>query len=429
MAIRARIKSAWNAFGQEEVYRAPPGVGMSSTGRPPDQPRLRFSNERSIIASVYTRIGVDVASIPIRHVQLDDKGRYSKDLETELSLCLNLEANIDQAPMAFRLDLVTSLFDKGAVAIVPVDTTIDPVFGEEFDILSMRIGEITTWYPKHVRVAIYNEALGIRQEVVLPKRNVAIVYNPLFAVMNEQNSTLQRLIRKLSILDAVDEQSGSGKLDIIIQLPYVVKTPARKLQAEERRKDIEMQLKGSQYGIAYTDGTEKITQLNRPAENNLLKQVEYLTNLLYSELGITAGIMDGTADEAAMLNYYNRTVEPILMSVVEAMQRAFVGRAGVRKKKRIMYIQNPFKLVPLSQIAEISDKLTRNEIVTANEMRGFIGMTPHEDPKADKLINSNMPQPAAETGSDLTEVEGIMNETLKGVLDDVTRIVGGQGAT
>ena len=398
MAITERFKDAWNAFRKQELdYNVYDSVGSVSYGRPPDRLQMRFSNERSIISSIYTRIGIDVSSIGIRHVVMDEFGRYSKDLDSGLNRCLTLEANLDQAPRAFRQDIVTTLFDKGVAAIVPVDTSVNPFDTDTYDIHTLRVGEVTTWYPNHVRVSIYNEARGLREEVTLEKKFVAIVQNPLYAVMNEPNSTLQRLIRKLNLLDTVDEQSSSGKLDLIIQLPYVIKSDARRNQAEQRRKDIEFQLKGSQYGIAYTDGTEKITQLNRPAENNLLQQVEYLTDMLYSQLGITTAVMDGTADEKTMLNYYNRTIEPILDSVVEAMERTFVGRLGIAKRERIKYFRDPFKLVPVSNLAEIADKFTRNEILTSNEIRGFMGIPPSADPKADKLINSNMPQPTDQT--------------------------------
>jgi hypothetical protein len=353
---------------------------------------MRFNSERSIIASIYTRIAVDVAGIDIRHVKVDEQNRYKEDAPSELNMRLSFEANIDQAPRAFKQDIVATMIDKGVAAIVPVDTNINPETRDVFDILTMRVGEIVNWYPHHVRVSVYNEKTGKRQEVILPKNSVSIVENPLFAVMNEPNSTLQRLIRKLALLDSVDEATGSGKLDLIIQLPYVIKSEARREQAEKRRQDIEFQLKGSQYGIAYTDGTEKITQLNRPAENNLLKQIEYLTNKLYGELGITEEVMNGTADEKVMLNYYNRTVEPILDAIVQAMQRSFLKERGFKDQERIVYFRDPFKLVPISQIAEIADKFARNEILSSNEIRGFIGMRPSSDPKADQLVNSNMPQ-------------------------------------
>lgn len=345
------------------------------------------------MSSIYTRISVDVSGLMIKHIKVDSDDRYVSDMQTHLNDCLTLEPNLDQSPRPFRQDIVMTLFDRGCAAIVPVDTSQSPVTNEVFDIYSMRVGEIVTWYPKHVKVSVYNENTGVREDVTLEKTFVAIIENPLYSVMNEPNSTLQRLIRKLSLLDAVDEQSASGKLDIIIQLPYVIKSEAKKQQAEQRREDIEFQLRGSKYGIAYTDGTEKITQLNRPAENNLLAQVEYLTKLLYNQLGLTEEVMNGTADENAMLNYFNRTIEPILDAIVESMQRAFLGPQGAQHNERIRYFKDPFRLVPLSQIADIADKFTRNEILTANEIRQIVGIRPHEDPKADQLTNSNMPQP------------------------------------
>jgi putative sterol carrier protein len=393
LAIMDRVKKAWNAFvvtmPPEEVTYSP---GVSYTSASPSRPRFRYYNERSIVTSIYNRISIDVASIPFRHIKVDDRGRYKENIQSNLNVCLTLEANIDQGPRAFRQDIVMTLFDNGVAAIVPVDTVVNPTTNEVFDIYTLRVGEIVNWYPKHVRVSVYNEAKGIREEIVLEKRFVAIVENPLYSVMNEPNSTLQRLIRKLNLLDSVDEQSSSGKLDLIIQLPYVIKSEARRQAAEQRRQDIEFQLKGSQYGIAYTDGTEKITQLNRPAENNLLKQVEYLTNMLYGQLGITEEVMNGTADEKTMINYYNRTVEPLIDAIREAKQRAFLGIKGTNNDERILYFKDPFKLVPVSQLADIADKFTRNEILTSNEIRGFIGIEPSDDPKADKLENSNMPQ-------------------------------------
>jgi hypothetical protein len=395
MALSDRLKSAWNAFRSEERRRetdplrleAPYGVGAR-----PDIGRLRRSNERSIIASIYTRLGIDVASHDIRHVRLDDEGRYLEDVVSGLNNCLTLEANIDQAARAFRQDVAMTLFDRGVVAIVPVDTTSDPTVTGSYDIQTMRIGEIMSWYPEHVRVNLWNQQRGMKQDVILPKSVVAIIENPLYSVMNEPNSTLQRLIRTLNNLDAVDAQSASGKLDIIIQLPYVIKSDARREQAEKRRKDIEFQLKGSQYGIAYTDGTEKITQLNRASENNLMKQVEYLTTLLYSQLGLTDEIMAGTADEKAMLNYENRTVEPILAAIAEAMKRTFLTKTARTQGQSVKYFTDPFRLVPLSAIAEIADKFTRNEILSSNEIRQIIGTKPSKDPKADELHNSNMPR-------------------------------------
>ncbi len=393
MAILDRIKKAFNAFNTYEKEEFDYNIGPVSTYRP-DRVRHLFYNDRSIITAIYTRIAIDVSNIKIKHVYVDEIGRYAKDVESALNDCLTLEANIDQAPRAFRQDLIMTLFDKGVAAIVPVDTGSNPNTNQNFDIYTLRVGEITQWYPKHIRVSVYNEAKGMREEITLPKRYVAIVENPLYSVMNEPNSTLQRLLRKLTLLDTVDEQSSSGKLDLIIQLPYTIKTEARKQQAEARRADIEFQLKGSQYGIAYTDGTEKITQLNRPAENNLLKQVEYLTQMLYGQLGITEAIMNGTADEKSMLNYFNRTIYPIIESVVEAMQRAFVVSASPDKPEKIKYFRDPFQLVPLIDIASVADIFSRNEILTANEIRGYMGIPPAADPKADELTNSNMPQPA-----------------------------------
>jgi hypothetical protein len=354
---------------------------------------MHFYSERSIVSSIYTRIAIDVSDLVIRHTQTDDDGRYLKDVKSSLNDCLTLEPNIDQSPRAFRQDIAMTLFDKGVSALVPVDTSRDPQTNEIFDIFTMRVGEIVTWYPRHVKLSVYNENKGKREEITLEKRFVAIIENPLYAVMNEVNSTLQRLIRKLTLLDAVDEQSSSGRLDVIIQLPYVIKSESRRQQAESRREDIEFQLRGSQYGIAYIDGTEKITQLNRPSENNLLKQVEYLTALLYNQLGLTEEVMNGTADEKAMLNYYNRTIEPIVDAIVQSMQRAFLGPVNTLANQKIKYFRDPFKLVPVADIAEIADKFTRNEILTSNEIRGFMGIPPSSDPKADKLVNSNMPQP------------------------------------
>lgn len=396
MAIISRVKKAWNAFVitnpplEKDFIAGPAGVSYSIVS--PSQPRRRYSNERSIVSAIYARISIDVAGIIFRHIRLDSDGRYKEDIKSSLNDCLTLEANIDQAPRAFRQDIAMTLFDKGVAALVPVDTAVNPETNEVFDIYTLRVGEIVSWYPKHVRVNVYNEDKGMREEILLEKRVVAIVENPLYTVMNEPNSTLQRLIRKLNLLDTVDEQSSSGKLDLIIQLPYVIKSEARRQAAEQRRQDIEFQLKGSQYGIAYTDGTEKITQLNRPAENNLLKQVEYLVQMLYGQLGITEQVMNGTADEAAMTNYINRTIEPIVEAVVEAMQRAFLGPKGTRNGERIQFFKDSFKLVPISQIGEIADKFARNEILSSNEIRGIIGFKPSSDPKADKLLNSNMPQ-------------------------------------
>jgi len=388
LAILNKFKKAWNAFQSYEEEQFDYNIGPISTYRP-DRTRHLFYNDRSIITAIYTRIAIDVASVKFKHVVVDKSGRYSKDKESALNDCLVLEPNLDQSPRSFRQDLVMTLFDKGVAAIVPVETGSNPKDNEKFDIYTMRVGEITQWHPKHIRVNVYNEIKGVKEEITLPKRIVAIIENPLYAVMNEPNSTLQRLLRKLTLLDSVDEQSGSGKLDLIIQLPYTIKTEARRQQAESRREDIEFQLKGSKYGIAYTDGTEKITQLNRPAENNLLKQVEYLTQMLYGQLGITEAIMNGTADEKAMLNYFNRTIEPILESIIESLERTFV----TKKTESIKYFRDPFRLVPLTEIAQIADSFTRNEILTSNEIRGYLGIPPSLEPKADTLNNPNMPQP------------------------------------
>lgn len=389
MGVVDRIKGAWNTFvyGERTEHLYSPDLGPVSTS-PPDRVRRTLYNDRSIVTAIYNRMAIDVASIPLRHVNIDEKGRYLSDRPSALNACLTLEPNIDQGPRQFRQDIVLTLFDRGVSAIVPVETSANPITGEAFDIYQLRVGHVNMWYPRHVQLDLYNDRQGVRQNVTLPKRSVAIVENPLYSVMNEPNSTLQRLKRKLTLLDVIEEQAGSGKLDIIIQLPYTIRSEARKQQAEQRKADIEWQLKGSQYGIAYTDGTEKITQLNRPAENNLLKTVEMLMEMLYGELGITKEVMNGTADEATMLNYFNRTVEPILTSIIEAMQRTYISS----KDQKIMFFRDPFKLVPVGQLAEIADKFTRNEIFSSNEMRTFMGIAPHEDPNADKLINSNMPQ-------------------------------------
>jgi hypothetical protein len=388
------LKHAWNVFtnqGSEIQDRVYSGYYGTSGSQRSDRPRASWSNERSIISSIFTRLSIDVSSIDIRHVRTDDQHRYLEDIDSGLNNCLILEANIDQAARQFRLDVVKTLCDKGVCALVPVDTSLNPLDTGGYDILTLRVGEIVSWFPQHVRVSVYNEAVGMREEVTLRKNIVAIIENPLYDVMNEPSSTLQRLIRKLNLLDSVDDQVASGKLDLIIQLPYVIKSEARRQTAEQRRKDIEFQLKGSQYGIAYTDGTEKITQLNRPAENNLLTQIEYLTKLLYVQLGLTEEVMNGTADEKAMINYYNRTIEPFLTAIVEAMRRNFLTKTARTQKQWIMFFRDPFRLVPLSDIAEIADKFTRNEILSSNEVRQGMGIKPSQEPKADKLINSNMP--------------------------------------
>lgn len=392
MTFGSRLKHAWNAFTSRDPTKYYRDVGAGYTYRP-DRPRFSRGNERSIVTSVYNRISLDVAAIDIKHCRLDEDGRYVEDINSPLNSCFSLEANIDQTGRAFIQDVVMSMFDEGCVAIVPIDTDIDPNSTGSFDILSMRTGKILEWYPEHIKVRVYNDRTGLKEDIIVQKRNVAIIENPLYAVINEPNSTMQRLIRKLSLLDATDEQTASGKLDLIIQLPYVVKSEARRQQAEQRRKDVETQLAGSRYGIAYTDGTERITQLNRPVENNLMKQIEYLTSMVFSQLGITQSILDGTADEQTMLNYHTRSIEPIISAIVDEMKRKFLTKTARSQRQTISFFRDPFKLVPVNVIAEIADTLTRNEIATSNELRQKIGMKPSKDPKADQLVNSNISQP------------------------------------
>ena len=393
--LGSRLRHAWNAFRNRDPTDQFKDIGASYYYRP-DRVRLTRGNERSIVTSIYNRIAIDVASIDIKHCRLDDNERFVSEIDSNLNSCLTLEANIDQTARAFRQDIVMSMFDEGCVAIVPVDTTLDPNKTNSYDILSMRTGKILEWYPQHVKVRVYNEKTGRKEDITVPKSTVGIIENPLYSIINEPNSTMQRLIRKLSLLDITDEQTASGKLDLIIQLPYVIKTEARRQQAENRRKDIEMQLASSKYGIAYTDGTERITQLNRSVENNLLKQIESLTSTLYSQLGITQAILDGTADEKTMLNYNNRTIEPIVSAIVDEMKRKFLTKTARSQKQTILFFRDPFKLVPVNDIAEIADKFTRNEITTSNEIRQIIGLKPSDDPKADQLINSNIRQPVTE---------------------------------
>lgn len=395
LSFGSRVKRLWNAFTNRDptTNYSYSSMGSSYSYRP-DRPRFTRGNERSIITSIYNRIALDVAAIDIRHARLDNSGRYKEDINSGLNNCLTLDANIDQTGRAFIQDIVMSMCDEGSVAIVPVDTTDDPTMTNSYDIESMRTGRITQWMPRHVKVEVYNDRTGRKEDLILPKERVSIIENPFYAVMNEPSSTLQRLKRKLNLLDVVDEQASSGKLDLIIQLPYVIKSQARRDQAESRRKDIENQLSGSRYGIAYTDGTERITQLNRPVENNLLKQIEYLTNLLYSQLSINQTIMDGTADEKTMLNYNNRTIEPIVSAIVDEMKRKFLTKTARTQGQSILYFQDPFKLVPVADIAEIADKLTRNEIATSNEIRQTIGWKPSSDPNADVLRNKNLSEPA-----------------------------------
>ena len=391
MDIGSRLKHAWNAFMNRDPTEVDYDIGPAYYYRP-DRPRLTRGNERSIVTAVYNRIALDVSDIDIRHVRLDPDGRYIEDIDSGLNNCLTVEANIDQTGKAFIQDVVMSMLDEGCVAIVPVDTTLNPKVTGSYDINSMRTGKIIQWYPQHVKVNLYNDKTGRKEEVTLPKSMVAIIENPLYAVMNEPNSTLQRLIRKLNLLDYVDEQTGAGKLDLIIQLPYVIKSNARRQQAEDRRADIERQLKDSKYGIAYTDGTERITQLNRPVENNLMKQIEYLTSMLYSQLGINQTVLDGTADEKTMLNYTNRSIGPIISAIVDEMKRKFLTKTARSQMQSIRYFKDPFKLVPVNEIAEISDKLTRNEIASSNEIRQIIGWKPSQDPAADELRNKNLNQ-------------------------------------
>ena len=392
MKFTDRIKHGWNAFLNRDPTYNYRDLGGPSYGYRPDRMRFTRGNERSIVTSVYNRIALDAASIDIMHVQLDKDDRFESIRDSALNECLTRNANIDQTGRAFIQDVVMSMLDEGCVAIVPVDTTFNPDVTNSYDINTMRTAKIVEWYPAHVKVNLYNDRTGRKEDLILPKKTVAIIENPLYAVINEPNSTMQRLIRKLNLLDVIDEQSGSGKLDLIIQLPYVIKTDARRQQAEQRRKDIEMQLAGSKYGIAYTDGTERITQLNRSVDNNLMKQIEYLTSMLYSQLGITQAILDGSADDKTMLNYYNRTIEPIVSAIVDEIQRKFLTKTAITQKQAIAYFRDPFRLVPVNEIAEIADKFTRNEIMTSNEIRQIVGMKPSKDPNADELRNKNLSQ-------------------------------------
>ena len=435
----SRLRHAWNAFtSNKDPTRAYMNIG-NGYGYRPDRPRFSMGNERSIVTSVFNRIALDVAAIDIKHIRLDKNGRFLETIDSALNNCLSLEANLDQTGRAFIQDAVMSLLDEGCIALVPTDTDDDPEDGlpGSFDIDSLRVAKILEWYPAHVRLRVYNELKGEKEDIILPKRFVCIIENPLYAVINEPNSTMKRLIRKLSLLDVTDEQTASGKLDLIIQLPYVIKTEARRQQAENRRRDIEQQLAGSKYGIAYTDGTEHITQLNRSLENNLMKQVEYLTSLLFSQLGITQSILDGTADEKTMLNYYSRTIEPIVSAIVDEMKRKFLTKTARSQKQDIMYFRDPFKLVPVDSIAEIADKFTRNEIMTSNEIRQVIGMRPSSDPKADELVNSNISQPNSgnpteqntpvdETGGgEESEEDSIVNDLLNSLEEQINSIIDG----
>lgn len=401
ITVGSRLKHAWNAFMNRDPTRYYGDIGMGYSYRP-DRVRFSRGNERSIVTSVYNRIAIDAAAINIQHVRLDENNRFLETIKSGLNHCLTVEANVDQSGRGFIQDIVMSMLDEGCVAVLPIDTDDDPDVTGSYKIETMRTGKILDWYPEHVCVRVYNDRTGQKEDVIVPKSTVAIIENPLYAVINEPNSTMQRLIRKLNLLDVIDEQSGSGKLDLIIQLPYVIKTEARRKQAENRRKDIEMQLAGSKYGIAYTDGTERITQLNRAVDNNLMSQIEYLTNMLYSQLGITQSILDGTADEKTMLNYYNRTIEPIVSAIVDEMKRKFLTKTARSQFQSICSFRDPFKLVPVSEIAEIADKMTRNEIMTSNEIRQVIGMKPSNDPKADELRNKNLSAP---NGDQINEEE------------------------
>ena len=408
--LMTRLKNSWNAFRNRDPTMFYSEPGMSYTYRP-DRVRFSRGNERSIVTSVYNKIAMDVAAVDIRHCRIDENGRYKEDVDSDLNICLTLEANIDQTHRAFRQDVVMSMFDEGAVAIVPIEAKGDPTIGTSFDIRSMRVAKIIEWFPRSVKVEAYNDYTCRKEQLIFPKKSVAIIENPLYSVINEPNSTMKRLIRKLNLLDAIDEQSGSGKLDLIIQLPYVVRGDLKKQQAEDRKESIIEQLKGP-YGIAYIDGTEKITQLNRPVENNLMSQIEYLTNMLYSQIGITPAIMDGTADEKTMLNYNNRTIEPIVSAIVDAMKRSFLSKTARSQGQTIMAFRDPFKLVPINNIAEIADKFTRNEILTSNEIRQIIGFKPSDDPKADKLINSNIshsPEELANSGGATNQFESLLD--------------------
>lgn len=393
MKFTDRLQHAWNAFTNTRDPTPHYGYGGYSYGIRPDRPRFTRGNEKTIVTAIYSRIALDVAAVNIRHVKLDDSGRFNDYVNSGLDNCLTLGANIDQTGRAFIQDVVMSMLDEGCVAIVPVDTNFDPTITGGYDILTMRTGKILEWHPKHVKVQLYNDRTGTKEDVLLPKETVAIIENPLYAVINEPNSTMQRLVRKLAILDAVDEQSGSGKLDMIIQLPYAVRTDLQRQRAEDRRASIEQQLSGSKFGIAYADSTERITQLNRPLENNLLKQIEYLTSMLYSQLGFHQSILDGTADEKTMLNYNNRTIEPIVSAIVDELKRKFLTKTARTQNQSVMSFTDPFRLVPVNNLAEIADKFTRNEILTSNEIRQIIGIRPSNDPKADRLVNSNISQP------------------------------------
>ena len=404
LSIGSRFKRAWNAFTNRDPTPFFNSMGASYSYRP-DRTRFTRGNEKTIVTAVYNKIAIDVAALDTQHCKLDENGGYISPINSGLNNCLTLEANKDQTSRSFIQDIVMSMFDEGVVAVVPIDTSDNPNFTNSYDIYTMRVAQVLEWFPDHVRLKVYNDITGVKEEVIVHKSNVAIIENPLFAIINEPNSVMQRLVRKLALLDSIDEQSGSGKLDLIVQLPYIIKSEARKEQADDRRKEIENQLAGSKYGIAYIDGTEKITQLNRPVENNLMGQIEYLTNMLFSQLGITQTILDGTADEKTMLNYFNRTVEPIVSAIVDEFKRKFLTKTARSQNQSIAFFRDPFKLAPINDIAEIADKFTRNEIFTKNEIRQIVGKKPSNDPKADKLINSNIAQPDVKQESVDTNIE------------------------
>lgn len=433
--LATRLKHAWNAFRNRDPTMVSPDRQTTGYGNSTRQDRVRLhvTNERSVIISVYNRIALDVSAVNIQHVRLDQNGRFAETIQSGLNNILSTEANLDQTNIGFIQDIVMSMFDEGVVAVVPVDTTLDPKISGSYDIQTMRTGRIVQWFPKHVRVRLYNEDKGIQEELTLPKSQVAIIENPLYSVMNEPNSTLKRLLKKLSILDAIDEQSGSGKLDLIIQLPYVIKSPARREQAEIRRKDIEMQLSGSKYGIAYTDGTERITQLNRPAENNLMAQIQYLTKMLYSQLGLTEAVFDGTADEKTMLNYYNRSVIPILKVIIAEFKRKFLTKTARTQNQSIEYFKDAFAFVPVTELANIADKFTRNEILSSNEIRSVIGYRPSKDPAAEELRNKNLNKnqsgqqsmPEGQNGVTSDQAMDLFQGLLDGLEGDIDAIIGG----
>lgn len=418
-SIFSRARKAWNIFLNRDPTNLYPYHGVSSSYRQ-DRVRLSRGNERSIVTAVYNRIAMDAAAVDIFHVRLDKNRRYLETIESGLNNCLTVEANVDQTGRAFKQDVVLSMLDEGCVAMVPVDTDDDPDATGSYKIETMRVGKVLEWYPRYVKLQVYNDVTGKKEDIIVPKSSVAIIENPLYAIMNEPNSTMKRLVRKLNLLDVIDEQSGSGKLDLIIQLPYVVKSEGRRKQAEQRRQDIENQLAGSKYGIAYTDGTEHITQLNRAVENNLLAQIEYLTSMLYSQLGITQGILDGSADEKTMLNYYNRTIEPILAAIVDELKRKFLTKTARSQLQSVSFFRDPFKLVPVTELAEIADKMTRNEIMSSNEVRQVIGMKPSEDPRANELRNKNLSEPKEAVEANQEEVQSI--ESIKEEIQNAGKV-------